>query len=124
MGSGLGGFGSLATYGTVAAPADLTTGDLNLDGKRDLVVATAGGVDVLLNVGAGTFGNPTHFPVAAGGCTAIAVGDLNADGKPDVVTANGTSNSIAVLLGNGAGSFAAPTSYPLAGATASGVALA
>jgi hypothetical protein len=63
-------------------------GDLNGDGKPDLVVAstnTSEGVSVLLGQGNGTF--PTAVPYYTGGAYSVAIGDLNGDGKPDLVAA-------------------------------------
>jgi len=97
-------------------------GDLNGDGKPDLIVAfgrtdgsPAGGIAVLLGLGNGTFQQPAYIPlpgpiVTNGSTTALAVGDLNHDGALDIiaVTRNGISNQLVILLGHGDGTFRAP----------------
>src|ERR1017187_6433100 len=101
--------------------AFLASGDLNGDGKLDLVLAS-GSVVVLLYGGDRSFQHevsiaPGSFPAA------LAVGDLNGDGKLDLAATDGYSNGILILLGNGDGSFQPPIHYP-AGNTLSSLALA
>jgi hypothetical protein len=103
----------------------VAVGDLNGDGKLDVVVgnecASSGcvpngaAVGVLLGNGNGTFqaaviygsgGNSGPFwPVS------IAIADVNGDHKPDLVVANGGSNTVGVLLGNGDGTFQPAVTY-------------
>src|SRR5438876_4580934 len=74
----------------------LAAGDLNHDGKPDLVL-TGGSLSVLLNNGDGTFKNTTDY---TGISNSVVLGDFNNDGNLDIVT-NGTC----VRLGNGDGTF-------------------
>ena len=90
----------------------MAVGDLNGDGKPDLVVANRGSntVSVLLGNGQRHLRAATNF--AAGTAPySVAVGDLNGDGKPDLVVANYGSNTVSVLLGTGNGTFAAATNF-------------
>jgi hypothetical protein len=111
-------------YKTGAGPGSIAVGDLNHDGRPDLVTtseASGGSVSVLLNGGDGTF--PTRRVYRTDGIpSALAIGDLDGDGKPDLVTANGYSNSISVLLNRADGTFAASQRYR-AGANSSAVAV-
>jgi hypothetical protein len=60
-------------------------GDLNGDGRPDLVVTTTTGVDVLWNDGNGKFTERT-LP-ASGWYTGAAIADVNGDGRPDLFVA-------------------------------------
>jgi hypothetical protein len=84
-------------------------GDLNGDGKTDLVVTKLGGVSVLIGNGNGTFQAPVSYSV--GNPIAIAVGDFNGDGKPDIAATNSNGADLSVLLGNGDGTFQAAVNY-------------
>jgi hypothetical protein len=115
--------------GAANAPS-VAVGDLNGDGKLDLVVTSSAiavtygsygwnsyttymYANVLLGHGDGAFASPATYTIGsvdwfAGGTppTSAAVGDFNRDGKPDVVTAGyfGTN----VLLGDGKGILQTP----------------
>ncbi len=89
------------------------SGDLNGDGRPDLVVTNlaASGVAVLLSSGAADY---TVLPVATadGGPQGAAIGDVTGDGKADLVVTNLYSSSVSVFAGNGAGALAARVDYP------------
>jgi VCBS repeat-containing protein len=103
-------FQSHVDYAAGSAPRSVAIGDLNGDGKLDLVVPNFGSNDISIRLGNGdgTFGPTTN--IAAGTSPiSVAVCDLNGDGKLDLAVANHNSNNISVLLGNGNGTFAAAT---------------
>jgi hypothetical protein len=97
-----------------ASPRFVAIGDLNSDGKPDLVAANSGGttVSILLGTGTGTFGSQTTYPVGTNPYS-VAIGDLNGDGKPDLVVANTGGTTASVLLGTGTGTFGTQTTYPV-----------
>jgi hypothetical protein len=136
LGNGDGTFGAknLGRFGTGYSPTSVAVGDLNADGKADLVATTTQPyytgryVSVQLGNGAGTFGGNKLF-LTGTSPTCIAVGDLNADGRLDVVTANfdnvgGTGiSAVSVLLGNGDGTLGPKTDF-VTGANPVSVAIA
>jgi hypothetical protein len=93
-------------------PRAIATGDLDSDGKLDLVTANyaSNDVSVLLGNGDGTFNPAVSYPVDVAPFL-VMVADLNGDGKLDILTANqGNSSScsvcsVSILLGNGDGTF-------------------
>ena len=96
-------------YATGGGPVSVAIGDLNGDGKPDLVAATSNAntrVSVLLNKGDGSFDAKRDY---GGGLPSrsVAIGDLNGDGSPDLATANAEGNTASVLLNRGDGSFEA-----------------
>ncbi len=85
----------------------IVVGDLNGDGKLDVVWGNVRGTDLIfvwLGNGDGTFKPPSAVQAGTNqGGKPIAMGDLNHDGKPDLVVA--TMDGISVLFGNGDGTF-------------------
>lgn len=87
-------------------------GDLNGDGKDDIVVGQPAGFETVLGIGSGVFGPPI-----GGWCcgqTAMALGDLDRDGKLDLVKTDGIS--VSVYQGLGTGRFSPLYTYPVSGA--------
>ena len=100
LGAGNGTFGFPTTIATASASA-LVVGDLNGDGKPD-ILGLDGGVWVLINNGGGTFQAPQNI-VGVTGATGFALADLNHDGKLDLAVA--VAGGVQILLGNGDGTF-------------------
>ena len=100
-----------------AGPAGLVAGDLNADGKQDLVFTATGApqpeVYVMLGNGDGTFGAASGYQTG-GGAELVAIGDFNGDGKLDLAVANGADSTVGILLGNGDGTFGAPSTFATA----------
>jgi hypothetical protein len=117
------GNGNLAvakTYSAGEAPAAIALGDLNRDGKLDVVAANyspeiAGvqdAVHVLLNRGDGTFTAAASYP---GGewLNSVAIADFDGDGLGDVAVAN--DHATGILLNRGNGVLGSPVTYVVAG---------
>jgi hypothetical protein len=89
-------------------------GDLNGDGKLDLVYGAQNAVGVLLGNGDGTF---TALPQMSlpDGPADIVVGDFNRDGIPDIALSRfvqgGGNGFVSILLGNGDGTFGPRVDY-------------
>jgi hypothetical protein len=109
-------------YGSFVA-----VGDLNGDGKPDLVATNdflvdqtgitaaagrpagdSGSVSVFMSQSSGGFAAPQHYD-ALSIPTSLAVGDLDGDGKADVAYTN--NRGVAVMLSDGTGVLTAPVMY-------------
>src|SRR5438046_954581 len=97
-------FAAKQDFPTSITPVSVTVGDLNGDGKLDLVVAnqTSNTVSVLLNTTASGAAIPSFAAKQdfATGTTplSVTVGDVNLDGKLDLAVANFGANTVSVLL--------------------------
>jgi hypothetical protein len=89
-------------------PKWIAVGDVNHDGKADILVAndSSGTVSVLLGDGHGNFKEAAGSPVPAGDSpNDIVIADMNLDGNPDLVVVNTQTPYLSILLGNGKGGF-------------------
>ncbi len=99
-----------------AGPGNVALGDVNQDGKPDLVVASGKerSITVLLGQGDGRFraarGGPIKVPDHP---SEMVLGDLNGDGKPDLALASHDSYGVMLLLGDGNGGFALAAKSPV-----------
>ncbi|MGH3576602.1 MAG: FG-GAP repeat domain-containing protein [Mycobacterium sp.] len=107
-----GSFLAPVTYATPPGAVDVAVGDLNDDGKPDLVVASldpdpTGAVSVLLQGAAGTFGTATSYP-GFGQPLSVAIGALSGDvHHPDIAVADGASATVMLHVATAPGTFAA-----------------
>jgi hypothetical protein len=108
------------SYATGEDPFSVAVGDLDGDGKPDLVTAnlsSASTASVLLNRGDGTFEAKRDYAAGAQPVS-VAIADINRDGKPDLAVSHfgsvSHSNFVSVLFNDDAGRFGARRNYPVA----------
>jgi len=121
LGKGDGTFTSAGNLGTGAEfSLSVDVGDVNGDGKQDLVVGSKlpnngninSVVSVLLGNGSGGFGSPILTNVPNGLDGGIVLGDFNKDGKLDAAFCD---DGVMVAFGTGSGGFQTPVAYANAG---------
>lgn len=97
-------------------PEAVAIGDVNNDGKNDVVMTTSTYFDptndehlfVFLQSNTGALNPPVKYP--AGNGESVAIGDMNNDGRQDVVTT--AADSVGVFLQNVSGGLDAMVTYP------------
>jgi hypothetical protein len=121
-------FDAKVDFVTGFQPMAIAVGDLDNDGKPDIVIANSNNdttldIAVLKNTSTtGAIDNTSFAPVvyftAGKQASEVALGDIDGDGKPDIIVANQKSKSISILRNvttNGvinAGSFSAAVNFP------------
>jgi flagellin len=106
---GTGSYGAQVTIASVGSGGrSIASGDLNGDGRADLVTSSSDFNNVTVNFGNGdgTFGAGVSYSMG-GGAYSVTLADFNNDGSLDVATANFSDNSLTVRLNNGNGTFGA-----------------
>ncbi|MFC5865067.1 beta strand repeat-containing protein [Acidicapsa dinghuensis] len=106
--------------GTNSLPDWTELGDINGDGKLDLIASLyqTDSIRVQLGNGDGTFQAATDIPIVTGfGPAEAHLVSLRGNGTLDLIVGSFNVNEIAVLLGNGNGTFQTPTFYTVGSAT-------
>ena len=101
-------FAAKVDFDTSAGPQGIAIGDIDGDGKIDIVTAnySSNYISILLNtstVGTVSMATKVEFITASNSSTiSVAVGDINGDGIPDIVSGSSSaaSNSISVFINN------------------------
>ncbi len=95
----------------------VAAGDLNGDGKLDVIAGSQDGIFVMLGDGKGNLSDPVDIGFGPNP-TQVALADVNGDKKLDAVVFDPLGGNFWVLLGKGDGTFQAATSYVMGTAQA------
>jgi len=118
-GNGTGAFTSVQTLTVVSGaggdPVAISSGELNGDGKPDLVVAneTADNIAVFLTQADGSFQAAQFYETGTKGSgpNGVTLAHVNPDTSLDAVVSNGSSSDVSTLLGDGTGRFGTPRAF-------------
>jgi hypothetical protein len=97
-------FAAKVDFTTASSPISVAIGDIDGDGKPDIVVADANSDTVLVYRNTSASGAITSNSFAAkvdfttgSSPYSVAIGDIDGDGKPDIAVANAYSNTVSIL---------------------------
>jgi len=107
---------TIPVEGGGGTPSLIATGDLDGDGRREIVTLneTGNSVSILIAGKRGGVDFAPGAPIPVGRHpVGLALADVNGDGHLDIVTANQTSRDVTVLLGDGRGGFSPAPGSPV-----------
>ena len=107
-------FQAAENVSTLSKPSALAVGDINSDGRPDMVLADQESAVTLITPGADGF-STRSFDVG-GGSIGVWLADLNGDAHPDLIVLR--DDRVVIALGDGHGGFGAKSEYMVS--TASG----
>ena len=130
LGNGDGAFKPVTTY-VGGQPVSIAVGDVDGDGKPDVVAANweQGTVGVLIGKGDGSFKTIQTYDAGAASPMSVALADLNGDGHLDIGVASFVDDRtpgipVGVLLGKGDGTFQPVVNYTSGGRERAALAIA
>jgi hypothetical protein len=110
-------FGPYRASATASWPESLAIGDVNNDGRNDVVLGFSSygtstnnnSILVFLQTAAGTLDAPMHYP-AGNGVSSLVLADFTGDGRNDVAV--GLGSGIRVFVQGASGTFESTRDYP------------
>ena len=108
-------FRAAADFDAGDRPPDIASGDLNSDGKTDLVITNRAADEIIIFLG-NSNGIPTKTKLTAPDQpTNAGIGDFNRDGKLDLAIMHGefSTAGVSIFIGDGSGGFGPPTNFPI-----------
>ena len=107
-----GGLAGPAIYSAGTGLRSLAVGDLNNDGRDDIVFANSNSntISVFLQLSNGTLASRVTFPTS-NTPDAVAVGDVNYDGLDDIAVSHWNAGNIGILTQTSAGTLNAMVTY-------------
>jgi hypothetical protein len=107
------GFTMQVTYPVGPKPRTVAIGDVNRDGKPDIVVTNAGDGTVGVLLGGVSGFAPQQTYAAGTAPSSLALADVTADGVLDAIVGNLGARTVSVLVGRGDGTFDSPMGFGL-----------
>lgn len=109
LNQGGGVFAEAPAVRTRGSPADVTVGDLDLDGRGDLVAVADGAISIHFAEAGGRFSEPIHLSEGFDfRYRATALGDLDGDGRPDLLAGETSEGSLHLFRGTGSRTLQSP----------------
>lgn len=100
--------------GPIQSPGSLRLGDLNGDGRTDLVMLGLKEVAVYYQTEAGELAPPQRFPLADENCYGLELFDVDGDGRADIVyLSSNARDALRVRLQNAQAQFGPELAYPI-----------
>ncbi len=97
-------FAPKVDYPTGIRPEYVAIGDIDGDGKKDIVVSTQFSISISVFRNTSTIGHislDVRVDLPASNADYVAIGDLDKDGKPDIVVSNLAANTISIFKNTG-----------------------